>query len=226
MKRPLLLAGFLAFSVQAANDAQPFAVRRAALEAAWQTNRLNGQILFQLGHLCHQQAITGDSEAVKLAEQYLTELKRVEPTNAFGQALLGSTTVMKARDAFLPTTKLKWVRQGCAVLDAAAKMASEDPNVRFTRASNNLFLPDLCGRKEIVRQDFEWLSARALDGPSTLPQGFRQYVALYHGIALRKWGDLPAAKAKWKMGLTLAPDSPVAAEIQAAMKEADAHLKN
>ena len=200
--------------VRVPDSAATYAERRAALEAAYQTNSRNPQLLFDLGHLAHQQAVTGDAAAVKLAERYLRELRQVAPTNAFGQALLGSAIVMKAREAFLPTTKLKWVRQGCAEMDAAVAAAPDDLNARFTRASNNLFLPDLCGRKEIARQDFEWLHRETTRAGTTAPKDFRQYAALFYGIALQKWGESTAARNRWQEGLALDETSAVAEDIR------------
>jgi hypothetical protein len=199
MKWGILVAWLFALISRAESDPSvEYRSQLSALEAAHQTNKLDCEILFKLGHLCHQQGITGDASAVKLAERYLTELKRLAPTNAFGRALLGSIIVMKARDAFLPTTKLKLVRQGCAEIDAAVRMSPADANVRFTRASNNLFLPDLCGRREIVKEDLEWLHEQSTQPTSRLEAGFRQYVALFYGLALQKWGDVSGAVAKWR----------------------------
>lgn len=227
MKLASLIAGVLVFFPNLRADSKPsYTDRLAELQNAYQTNKANPQLLFELGHLCHQQAITGDASAVKLAEKYLIELKRVAPTNAFGQALLGSAIVMKARDAFLPTSKLKLVRQGCAEIDEAVERCPTDANVRFTRASNNLFLPDLCGRKEIVRRDLEWLDRQAAKVPASLPVDFRQYVALFYGTALQKWGDATGAISKWNNGIKLAQDSPVADEIRAALRGAEVSSKS
>ena len=214
MTRALGLAASLVVALSAgATTSSDFSRRLATLQAEQEARPASPEVLFELGHLCHQQAITGDATAVRLAEQYLSRLKKVAPTNAFGRALLGSTLVMKARDAFLPTTKLRWVREGCAEIDAAVGQSPEDPQVRFTRASNNLFLPDLCGRKEIVRQDFEWLQAQ-----TGQPVDFRQHVALFHGIALKKWGDPAAAMKCWSDGIALATDSSVADQMRSALK--------
>lgn len=219
MKWGILLAWLVALISRADSDPSvEYRRQLSTLEAAYQTNQLDCEILFKLGHLCHQQAITGDASAVKLAERYLTELKRLSPTNAFGQALLGSTIVMKARDAFLPTTKLKLVRQGCAEIDAAVRMSPADANVRFTRASNNLFLPDLCGRREIVKKDLEWLHEQSTKPTTRLATDFRQYVALFYGLALQKWGDVSGAVSKWTAGISIATESAVAREIKAALK--------
>lgn len=213
MRRAPGIAASLLLALSAgATPAPDFSRRLGALQAEHSTRPTSPEVLFELGHLCHQQAITGDATAVRLAEQYLTRLKQVAPTNAFGRALLGSTLVMKARDAFLPTSKLRWVREGCAEIDAAVQQAPGNPQVRFTRASNNLFLPDICGRKEIVRQDFEWLQDQVGQ-----PVDFRQHVALFHGIALKKWGDTAAAVRRWNDGIALAADSPVAAQIRSAL---------
>lgn len=216
-----LASGGSSRAVAAAKGEAHFSLQLATLESAYRSNTQSSAVLFQLGHLCHQEAIQGNSTAAKLAERYLTELRHVEPTNFFGRALLGSAIVMKARDAFLPTTKLKWVRLGCAELDVAVTNAPADANVRFTRASNNLFLPDVCGRRSLVRQDFEWLTREIQERPARYEDSFRQYVALFHGTALHKWGAAAAARNRWNDGLEINPQSAVAEEIRRAMADAE-----
>lgn len=194
-----------------------FATERAALEARLASTPDSPEVLVALGKLFHNRSTLGDSDAketARLAEKHLRHLLKVSPTNAFGRALLGSTITLGARDAFLPTTKIRLVRQGLAEMDAALKEHPDDANARFTRGANNVFLPDFFKRKDFVLKDFEWLTDAVTREPQKYDNEFRQYVAMYHGIALRRYGELDKAVGLWQSGLAIDPNSKVAELIR------------
>lgn len=216
MKRLLLLAlvGWIA-SIGLVRAEDTYAADLSAAQAKLAAQPTNTTVLIALGKLCHNRA-TKDGpdagEALKLAQNYLHQLLKLNPHHAFGRALLGSATVITAKEAWLPTTKISRVRRGLAELDAAVKEAPEDENARFTRASNNLFLPDFFDRKAIVLADFAWLQERVDKG--RFDPEFRQYVCLYHGVALAKFGDRVKAEKIWMAGIAIDPKSKVADELR------------
>ncbi len=219
MKRLLLLvlAGCVA-TLLPASAADTYATERAAWEAKLAAQPTNTVVLVALGKLCHNRATLDGpdaGEALKLAEKYLDQLLRIDPHHAFGRALLGSATVITAKEAWLPTTKISRVRRGLAVMDAAVNDAPDDENARFTRASNNLFLPDFFDRKGIVLADFTWLQERV--GQGRFDAEFRQYVCLYHGRAQVKFGDKAKAEKLWRSGIAIDPKSKVADELRSAL---------
>ena len=174
--------------------------------------------LVALGKLCHNRGtldVPDAAEAVELARRYLGEALKIDPKHAFARALHGSTTVLTARQAWLPTTKISRVRKGIAEMDAALKDSPEDPDARFTRASNNLFLPDLFDRKAVVLADFAWLQERVDQGK--FDAEFRQYVCLFHGRAQSKLGDKTKAETLWRAGIAIDPASKVADESRRAI---------
>lgn len=200
-----------------------FAAERAVWEAKLAAQPTNCAVLLGLAKLCHNHAalkVPDARDAVALAEKYLKLLLQREPRHAFGRALLGSTTVLTARDAWSPTAKISRVRRGLAEMDAALRDSPDDENARFTRASNNLFLPDFFGRKEIVLADFAWLQARADQG--RFDPEFRQYVFLFHGRAQEKYGDPARARKLWRDGIAIDPKSKVADELRHALDPGDA----
>ena len=216
MKRLLLLAlvGWLA-SIGPICAADSYADDLAAAQAKLAAQPANPTNLIVLGKLCHNRATKDGpdaSEALKLAQNYLNQLLRLDPHHAFGRALLGSATVITAKEAWLPTTKISRVRRGLAELDAAVKEAPDDENARFTRASNNVFLPDFFDRKAIVLADFAWLQERTDKG--LFDTEFRQYVCLYHGVAQAKYGDKAKAEKLWQAGIAIDPKSKVADELR------------
>ena len=194
-----------------------FTVELAAAQTRLAAQPTNCVLLLGLGKLCHNHAtkeVSDAPEAVKLAAKYLGQLLKLEPRHAFGRALLGSTMVLTAKEAWLPTTKISRVRRGLVEMDAAVAGAPDDENARFTRASNNLFLPDFFDRKEVVRADFAWLQAQADQG--RFEPEFRQYVFLYHGQAQARFGDRAKAEKIWRTGLAIDPKSKVADELRRA----------
>ena len=79
-------------------------------------------------------------------------------------------------------------------------------NVRFTRACNNLFLPNLFRREAIVKGDFAWLDEALKQRGRELGTEFCQWTRLYQGLAKKKYGDPEAAQSCWVEGLKLAID--------------------
>jgi tetratricopeptide (TPR) repeat protein len=209
------LAGLL-LSVQLLG-AVSFEEQRNRLQAELASGPARPETLLELGKLCHNESALDKSDAKateKLAGQYLRQLLQLSPTNAFGRALLGSTLTLGARHAFLPTTRIRLVREGLVEMDAAVEAAPEDANVRFTRAANNVFLPDYFRRRETVMSDFRLLAAQVAREPDRHTEEFRQYVALYQGIAHRRYGELDKAAEVWQSGLAVNPDSAVSQLIR------------
>jgi hypothetical protein len=187
----------------------------AELDAQLAANPTNAAVLIQLAKLHHNEAARGAEDAafhIGRAQAHLSALLAAEPKHAFGRALLGSTTVLTARTAFWPGTKLKRVREGLAQMDVALAEFPDDHNARFTRAVNNLYLPDLFERRSVVEADFAWLLRRPDRGD--FDAEFRQYVFLYHGRALAKWKRPADAATTWTAGLAIDPQSKVADELR------------
>ena len=70
----------------------------------------NTELLLKLGNAYHDVAGENeDKEAVKKAEQYLSKLLAIEPGNALAIVYYGSVLTMKAREAFLPWEKMKYI---------------------------------------------------------------------------------------------------------------------
>jgi tetratricopeptide (TPR) repeat protein len=200
-----------------------YVVERAALETKLAAQPTNGAVLLALAKLCHNHAtlkVADASDAAALAEKYLNRLLQQDPKHAFGRALRGSIVVVSAKEAWLPTDKISRVRRGLAEMDAAIKDSPDDENARFTRASNNLFLPEFFGRKEIVLADFAWLQERADRG--RFDSEFRQYVCLFHGRAQEKYGEKARARKLWQDGIAIDPKSKVADELRRALDPGEA----
>ena len=187
---------------------EPFELRLAAQPT-------NVVLLVEAARACHNEATKGGREApalVKRSKEHLKLALRQDPQNTFAQALLGSATILSARDAIWVGTKLRRVREGLALMDAALVANPDDHHARFTRASNNLFLPEMFDRKAVVVADFNWLQERADRGE--FEGEFRQYVFLFHGRAQQRFGDATRVAGLWEAGIAVDPGSPVADELR------------
>ncbi len=185
------------------------------LEARLEREPTNRLVLIRTALEYHNQAAFGGEGQAKLLERSkscLNLLLELDPQNTFARTLLGSATVISAREPFWPGTKIRRVREGLALMDSALKADPDDADARFTRASNNLFLPDLFDRKSVVQTDFAWLQERADREEFALD--FRQYVYLYHGYAQKRWGQKDRARQLWEDGLAVDPASKVAEELR------------
>lgn len=185
------------------------------LEARLEQDPTNTMVLIRTALECHNRAAFGGDGQTKLLKQsksYLNRLLELDPRNTFARTLLGSATVISAREPFWPGAKIRRVREGLALMDAALAENPDDADARFTRASNNLFLPDLFDRKSVVQTDFAWLQERADRGEFAVD--FRQYVYLYHGYAQKRWGQKERARQLWEEGLAVDPTSKVAEELR------------
>jgi hypothetical protein len=222
MIRRVAMSLALAAGLVGTGRAEPsYSEQLAGLQKQLAAQPTNTALLFQLGDLCHDEGGEGSAEAVKLAEKYLRQLLALDTNHARGLALLGSTTTMKARDAFWPTAKYSYAREGLRLMDQAVRKAPEDPVVRMTRAENNFHMPGYMGREKIARDDFTWLWSLARQSPGKLNEDLRQKVALRHGQLLHRNRDKAGAVEVWKEGLAINPASSRAAQIQQSLAKAD-----
>ena len=213
------------FAVKARGDFavgfDDFPMQRAALEARLAKDTNNLEVLLELGKLLHNEAALEKShpkELVHEAEKMFRRALAISPTNVFAQVMMGSTVVMTAREAFLPTTKIHTVKKGLEQMDAACTCAPENCEVRFARASNNTFLPELFHRRALVVSDFDWLIAHIKEHPHEHPTELQQYVYLYYGVASQRFGEKEKARTLLQTGLEIDPKSKVAERLRSQME--------
>jgi tetratricopeptide (TPR) repeat protein len=205
--------------------AETFADRLAALQSRLQSDPTNTLLLFQIGDLCHDEGANNDAAAVILAEGYLKRLLAIDPNHAMARVRYGSVLTMKARDVFWPIKRLSYVKAGNREMDAAVKIAPNDPQVRLARAVNNFHMPEIMGREEIVQEDLAWLWQQAQLADTALNVGQKQRIALYYGQTLQKKNKLDEALPVWQAGLALAPKSEDAAPLKDQLKKYKARPK-
>lgn len=180
---------------------------KAAEEHARGTNS-NVRAWIEVAKLCHNHAATnavGRSACIRQAELALKQALALEPTNACACALEGSLTTLTAHEVWFPSAKISRVKKGLELMDAAVAAAPDDLEARFTRACNNMHLPEMFHRKAIAKDDFDWLEGRIEAGK--LSGDLAQYVRFYHGKAWVRWGDREAARNIWSRGIEVDPKS-------------------
>jgi tetratricopeptide (TPR) repeat protein len=211
--------GVLAFWLSTSGFAeQIYSERLAELQGRLAQDSTNTALLFEIADLCYDEGAEGNAKAVELAESYFNRLLKLEPNHALGMALLGSTITMKGRDAFWPNVRLRHAKEGVRIMDAAVKLAPDDPRVRLVRAENNFHMPKFMDREDVVKADFEWLWQQAQKKPEALPTRFRQKVAYFYGLVLKKQKRTPEAIQVWQSGLQPDPNSERADQIRKQLK--------
>jgi len=138
----------------------------------------------------------------------------LDDRHAMALVLLGSTYTMKGRDAFWPNTRIALVKEGNRKMDAAVRLAPEDPQVRLTRALNNFHMPKWLGREALVQADFAWLWGKMGVKPAPFENAVKQNVALHYGLVLKRQKQVDEAAAVWQAGLEFEPDSALARQIR------------
>jgi len=116
----------------------------------------NTELLLKLGKAYHDVAGENeDKEAVKKAEKYLSKLLEIEPGNALAMVYYGSVLTMKARDAFFPWEKMKYMKKGFGKMDSAVALDPDEPEVRLIRAINSTLVPKMFNRLKMALSDFK-----------------------------------------------------------------------
>lgn len=119
----------------------------------------NIELLLKLGKAYHD--LAGENEdkaAVKKAEGYLSKLLAIEPGNAPAMVYYGSVLTMKAREAFFPWEKMKYMKKGFVQMDSAVALDPDEPEVRLIRAINSTSVPKMFHRLKMAFSDFKYMS--------------------------------------------------------------------
>lgn len=87
------------------------------------------------------------------------------------KARLGSAYIMKARDQSFVPARVISVRKGLRILEAAAKAAPDNYDIRVMRAATTLNLPDIFDYRDQTRRDLEFLIARVEAGSAPVRRG-------------------------------------------------------
>lgn len=104
-----------------------------------------------------------DKSMINAADSALDALPDEIRESITGRAYAGALEVMRAKHAFWPVRKLKYVKRGLRVLDELVTERPRNAEVRYLRLISCYYLPGLFNRGESVAADFAVLSEVVTD---------------------------------------------------------------
>jgi tetratricopeptide (TPR) repeat protein len=177
----------------------------------------NVQALIVLGVHYHDLGVAGDHKAVEQGEEMLKKAVSLDPNNAYATGYYGSILSLKARDASMPWTRVKYAKQGFDQLDKSIEMNPNDLDVRLIRAMNSYQVPKIMKRLPISLEDFDFIiKHKTFESWSA---DHRAFVYLHFGKALDKDDQHKKAKELFELAIKEAPGSKSAGEAKKALKK-------
>jgi tetratricopeptide (TPR) repeat protein len=177
----------------------------------------NIQALIALGVHYHDLGVAGDHKAVERGEELLQKALSLDPNNAYAMGYYGSILSLKARDASMPWTKVKYAKQGFEQLDKSIQLNPDDLDVRLIRAMNSYQVPKFMKRLPLSLEDFDFIIKHS-KFESWTPD-HRAFVYLHFGKALEKDEQPEKAKEFFELAMKEAPGSKAAQEAKKAIKK-------
>ena len=176
----------------------------------------NIQALTALGVFYHDLGVEGDKNAVEKGEQLFEKVLSLDSDNAFATGYYGSILSLKARDAKMPWSKIKYAKKGFEQLDKSIQMNPDDLDVRLIRAMNSYQVPKIMKRLPVALEDFDFIiNHKAFESWTA---DHRAFVYLHFGKALEKDDQHENAKHYFELAVTEAPDSKSAIEAREIFK--------
>jgi len=150
LSMPVLAENVIYMSGEAAQK------RLEVAKQAIKANPKNAEELKVAGILMHQMnRKDANPEYVELAEKYLKDALKLNPSDFETMAWLGSVITMKAMFESDPGKQTLFVKMGSKKMDKAIKKAPDNKVVRLTRANNSIELPAFLKRTRFAVEDFE-----------------------------------------------------------------------
>lgn len=177
----------------------------------------NIQAKIALGVYYHDLGVAGDSKAVERGIELLEQALAGDPNNAYALGYYGSILSLKARDASMPWTKVKYAKQGFEQLDKSIEMNPDDLDVRLIRAMNSYQVPKFMKRLTLSIEDFNFI-IKHKTFESWTPD-HRAFVYLHFGKALEKDDQPKKAKEFFELAIKEAPGSKSAQDAKKALKK-------
>lgn len=180
----------------------------------------NKELLLNLGKHYHDLGgMEEDRSAVKKAEKYLSALLEIDSKNHVAMVYYGSVLTMKARDAFLPWDKLKYIKKGIVRMDKAVLFEPDNPEVRLIRGINSVSMPKRMDRLPVALEDFRTIEK--LHREKRLDMTKKFWLPYYYnfGLALSMNEEFEAAKEKFLKAISTDPESDYAGYARRDLKK-------
>lgn len=167
----------------------------------------------------YRRGLAGDEAAVEQCITRLEDVTKSEPENQLARVYLGSAYTLRSRDLGFGPGKLRALRHGLALMDAAVAAAPEEAKVRLARALTTSALPSLFGRKSQSREDFAVLAQLADKAPAKFEEGDLELVYYRAGLAAKEMGAAEKAIALWKKALAHPVDPKLTEKVRSELKQ-------
>ena len=194
----LFLSIFLTTSLFAQNKID-------SLQAVIKKEPNNIPALIALGVQYHDLGVAGDKKAVDKGEEIFEKVLSRNSNNAFATGYYGSILSLKARDAKMPWTKIKYAKKGFEQLDKSIQMNPEDLQVRSIRAMNGYQVPKIMKRLPLSLEDFNYIIEHKTFESWT--SDHKAFLYLHFGKALEKDDQDEKAREYFEMAAKIAPQS-------------------
>ena len=154
----------------------------------------------------HDVCLAGDTKQIDVQiGKYEACLGR-DSKDQLARAYLGSACALRAKHSLWGPTKLKFLKRGRALLDAAVLAAPDDARVRMVRAIGYYKVPERFGVRPVAIADFHHLVPIAKRSSGKLTTRERQAVLYYAFLTFGEEGD-PGAEDLKKLCHRLDPKS-------------------
>ena len=177
----------------------------------------NIRALAALGVRYHDLGVAGDKKAVDKGEKIFKKVLSLDSTNAFVTGYYGSILSLKARDAKMPWTKIKYAKKGFEQLDKSIQMNPDDLDVRLIRAMNSYQVPKIMKRLPLALEDFNFIINHK--NFESWEADHKAFVYLHFGKALEKDDQDKNAKESFELAIEAAPSSKSAQAAKKALKK-------
>ena len=144
----------------------------------------------------HKKCLTGKTQVIDAKMKAFEECLKTDPNDHLAKVYLGSASALRAKASFWGPSKLKYLRRGQKLMDAAIKSAPNDPRVRMVRAIGYYKVPKRFNCRATSIKDFEILLPIVQPKSSPLLINERQAVLYYAHLAFSDEGHRDADKAK------------------------------
>jgi tetratricopeptide (TPR) repeat protein len=171
--------------------------------------------LIALGVHYHDLGVEGDKKAVDKGKKNFEKVLSLDSTNAFITGYYGSILSLKARDAKMPWTKIKYAKKGFEHLDKSIQMNPEDLDVRLIRAMNSYQVPKIMKRISVAIEDFNFIIENKTFESWTADH--KAFVYLHYGKALEKDNQDEKSREFFELAAKIAPQSKSGIEARAKL---------
>jgi len=144
----------------------------------------------------HNECLTGKTEVIDAKMKAFEQRLKVDPNDHLATVYLGSASALRAKASFWGPSKLKYLRRGQKLMNAAIESAPKDPRIRMVRAIGFHKVPKRFNCRATSIKDFETLLPIVEQKPSPLLINERQAILYYAQLAFSEEGHRDADKLK------------------------------